>query len=323
MTELQLTLSPEQSADNQFIKKQIAKNLDIETNDISEFKIIRKSIDARGRIPLVIMQLRVFINENTDKHIYQEPFNYRNVSNKKEVIIIGAGPAGLFAALRLIELGFCPIIVERGKNVKERKVDVANISKNKELNEESNLCFGEGGAGTFSDGKLYSRSNKRGNTNRIIEIFHYHGAKDEILYEAHPHIGTDILSVVVTNIRKTILECGGQILFSAKVTDILIENGKAKGVRLADNRVLKSDFVILATGHSSRDIYRLLQEKNIAIQAKGFAPEEPAKRTVEVEAFCSWSACKIKILSNARTNTGFGLYSSHGVANIMCIKFAV
>ena len=193
MTELQLTLSPEQSADNQFIKKQIAKNLDIETNDISEFKIIRKSIDARGRIPLVIMQLRVLINENTDKHIYQEPFNYRNVSNKKEVIIIGAGPAGLFAALRLIELGFCPIIVERGKNVKERKVDVANISKNKELNEESNLCFGEGGAGTFSDGKLYSRSNKRGNTNRIIEIFHYHGAKDEILYEAHPHIGTDIL----------------------------------------------------------------------------------------------------------------------------------
>ena len=124
MTELQLTLSPEQSADNQFIKKQIAKNLDIETNDISEFRIIRKSIDARGRIPLVIMQLRVFINENTDKHIYQEPFNYRNVSNKKEVIIIGSGPAGLFAALRLIELGFCPIIVERGKNVKERKVDV-------------------------------------------------------------------------------------------------------------------------------------------------------------------------------------------------------
>lgn len=314
MTELQLTLSPEQSADNQFIKKQIAKNLDIETNDISEFKIIRKSIDARGRIPLVIMQLRVFINENTDKHIYQEPFNYRNVSNKKEVIIIGAGPAGLFAALRLIELGFCPIIVERGKNVKERKVDIANISKNKELNEESNLCFGEGGAGTFSDGKLYSRSNKRGNTNRIIEIFHYHGAKDEILYEAHPHIGTDILSVVVTNIRKTILECGGQILFSAKVTDILIENGKAKGVRLADNRVLKSDYVILATGHSARDIYRLLQEKNIAIQAKGFAMGVRIEHPQELINHIQYKGYKSEFLPAASYNLtsqvdGRGVYS--------------
>lgn len=314
MTELQLTLSPEQSADNQFIKKQIAKNFDIETNDISEFKIIRKSIDARGRIPLVIMQLRVFINENTDKHIYQEPFNYRNVSNKKEVIIIGAGPTGLFAALRLIELGFCPIIVERGKNVKERKVDVANISKNKELNEESNLCFGEGGAGTFSDGKLYSRSNKRGNTNRIIEIFHYHGAKDEILYEAHPHIGTDILSVVVTNIRKTILECGGQILFSAKVTDILIENGKAKGVRLADNRVLKSDFVILATGHSARDIYRLLQEKNIAIQAKGFAMGVRVEHPQELINHIQYKGYKSEFLPAASYNLtsqvdGRGVYS--------------
>lgn len=314
MTELQLTLSPEQSADNQFIKKQIAKNLNIETNDISEFKIIRKSIDARGRIPLVIMQLRVFINENTDKHIYQEPFNYRNVSNKKEVIIIGAGPAGLFAALRLIEFGFCPIIVERGKNVKERKVDVANISKNKELNEESNLCFGEGGAGTFSDGKLYSRSNKRGNTNRIIEIFHYHGAKDEILYEAHPHIGTDILSVVVTNIRKTILECGGQILFSAKVTDILIENGKAKGVRLADNRVLKSDYVILATGHSARDIYRLLQEKNIAIQAKGFAMGVRVEHPQELINQIQYKGYKSEFLPAASYNLtsqvdGRGVYS--------------
>ena len=271
MTELQLTLSPEQSADNQFIKKQIAKNLDIETNDISEFKIIRKSIDARGRIPLVIMQLRVFINENTDKHIYQEPFNYRNVSNKKEVIIIGAGPAGLFAALRLIELGFCPIIVERGKNVKERKVDVANISKNKELNEDSNLCFGEGGAGTFSDGKLFSRSKKSGKTGRILEIFHRHGAQDEILYDAHPHIGTDILQSVVENIRNTILQCGGEMLFSAKVTDILLQGDRVIGVRLAENRTLNSDYVVLATGHSARDIYRILTEKRIAVEAKGFA----------------------------------------------------
>ena len=172
MTKLQLTLSPEQAADNQFIKTKIAKTLNVGIDNITSFRMVRKSIDARGRFPLIIVQLNVFIDETESDYIYKNKFDYQNVANKKEVIVVGSGPAGLFAALRLIELGFRPIVIERGKNVHERKIDVANINRNKELNEESNLCFGEGGAGTFSDGKLYSRSNKRGNISRILEIFH-------------------------------------------------------------------------------------------------------------------------------------------------------
>lgn len=271
MTKLQLTLSPEQAADNQFIKTKIAKTLNVGIDNITSFRMVRKSIDARGRFPLIIVQLNVFIDETESDYIYKNKFDYQNVANKKEVIVVGSGPAGLFAALRLIELGFRPIVIERGKNVHERKIDVANINRNKELNEESNLCFGEGGAGTFSDGKLYSRSNKRGNISRILEIFHLHGAQDEILYDAHPHIGTNVLSVVVENIRKTIIHCGGEVIFGAKVTDIIVENGKATGIKLADNSTLYSDYVILATGHSARDIYQILYEKQISIEAKGFA----------------------------------------------------
>lgn len=314
MTELQLTLSPEQAADNHFIKTKIAKTLNIGIEHITSFRILRKSIDARGRFPLIIVQLAVFIDEAENDYIYRNKFNYQNVANRKEIIVVGSGPAGLFAALRLIELGFCPIVIERGKNVHERKIDVANINRNKELNEESNLCFGEGGAGTFSDGKLYSRSNKRGNIGRILEIFHLHGAQDEILYDAHPHIGTDVLSVVVENIRNTIIDCGGQILFGTKVVDILIDNDSVKGVKLADNRTLNSDYVILATGHSAHDIYQMLHEKQIAIEAKGFAMGVRVEHPQELIDKIQYKGYKNKFLPAASYNlasqvNGRGVYS--------------
>ena len=270
MTEVQLTLSPEQSHDEAFIKTKIAKTLGINRSDISSYSIIRKSIDARGRYPLVLMKFRVFMGE-TESLSYQNTFSYQNVEGKKEVFIIGSGPAGLFAALRLIELGFCPVIIERGKQVSERKKDVAQISRNQPIQEDSNLCFGEGGAGTFSDGKLYSRSSKRGNIGRILEIFHRHGAQDEILYESHPHIGTDILARVIEHIRNTIIECGGKFLFETKVVDIIIENSAVVGLVLADGSQLRGDTVVLATGHSARDIYQMLYKKGISIEAKGFA----------------------------------------------------
>ena len=241
MQTIQLSLSPEQAADDNAIRTEIAKTLSVDTNDISSFRIVRKSIDARGRRPVVILQLNVFVGEQPDRYAYFNTFDYHDVTNAKEVIVVGSGPAGLFAALRLIELGLRPIIVERGKTVEHRTVDVDRIYRNEELDEESNICFGEGGAGTFSDGKLFSRSKKSGKTGRILEIFHRHGAQDEILYDAHPHIGTDILQSVVENIRNTILQCGGEMLFSAKVTDILLQGDRVIGVRLADNRTLNSD----------------------------------------------------------------------------------
>lgn len=271
MQTIQLSLSPEQAADDNAIRTEIAKTLSVDATDISSFRIVRKSIDARGRRPVVILQLNVFVGEQPDRYAYFNTFDYHDVTNAKEVIVVGSGPAGLFAALRLIELGLRPIIVERGKTVDNRTIDVDRIYRNEELNEESNICFGEGGAGTFSDGKLFSRSKKSGKTGRILEIFHRHGAQDGILYDAHPHIGTDVLQSVVANIRKTILQCGGEMLFSAKVIDILLQGDRVTGVRLADNRTLNSDYVVLATGHSARDIYRILTEKRIAVEAKGFA----------------------------------------------------
>ncbi len=271
MNEVQLTLSPEQSAQKDFIQSKLAKTLGVSKQDITSFRILRKSIDSRGRYPLVLMKFQVFMGDEDNSFAYQSSFDYKNVAGRKEVVIVGAGPAGLFAALRLIELGFCPVILERGKDVRSRKVDVAKISRNEPIDEDSNLCFGEGGAGTFSDGKLYSRSNKRGNIRRILEVFHQHGAQDEILYEAHPHIGTDVLAGVIERMRGTIESCGGKVLFGTKVVDILVKNSEVYGVSLADGSVLKTDCLVLATGHSARDIYKILQNRDIKIEAKGFA----------------------------------------------------
>ncbi len=199
------------------------------------------------------------------------PFRYQNVAGKKPVIIIGAGPAGLFAAMRLIELGFKPIIFERGKEVSERKKDIAQLNRNNGLSTESNYCFGEGGAGTFSDGKLFTRSRKKGDRSRILLNFHQHGAQDAILYEAYPHIGTDKLPEVIKNIRQTILKYGGEIHFETKVTELLIENNSIKGVKTKNGNEIFAGAVILSTGHSARDVYEMLQKQNIALESKGFA----------------------------------------------------
>ena len=219
--ELQLKLSPYEASSIDIIKKVISKQIQIPIEDITHIQVVKKSIDARSRNPIIILKLIIYISESFS-YKYENEYYYNNISKSKEIIVVGAGPAGLFAALRLIELGLKPIVLERGKDVSERKKDIALLSRNISLNEESNYCFGEGGAGTFSDGKLFTRSNKRGNIKRILEIFHMHGAQDEILFEAHPHIGTDVLPTVIKNIRQRILDCGGEIHYNSKVTDFEI-----------------------------------------------------------------------------------------------------
>ena len=270
MTEIQLTLTPKQAGHEDTLKGLIANKIGCEKADITAIQTIKKSIDSRKQRPQVILTVRVYLNQ-TPHYSYENQFSYPQVMNAPKVIVVGAGPAGLFAALRLIELGLCPIVLERGKAVSERKVDIAQLNRNIALNTESNYCFGEGGAGTFSDGKLYTRSKKRGNIQRILEIFHHHGAQDEILYEAHPHIGTDRLPIVIKNMRETILSCGGEIHFNTCVDGLQIENHHIVGVSCKDGSSYRANEVILATGHSARDLYNLLHSKGIALQAKGFA----------------------------------------------------
>ncbi|MBZ0099694.1 MAG: FAD-binding protein, partial [Taibaiella sp.] len=230
----------------------------------------KRSIDARGKQPYVVLQLQLFIDEAVQQ---PEPFDPQllNVSNAPHVVIVGAGPAGLFAALRLISLGYKPVILERGKDVRRRRRDLAAINKEGVVNPESNYCFGEGGAGTYSDGKLYTRSTKRGNVQRILQLFVHFGADPDILIDAHPHIGTNKLPHIITAMREAIIECGGDIRFETKLTDILLDRDTIKGVQCADGTIINCNSVILAAGHSARDIYTLMHSKNIAIECKPFA----------------------------------------------------
>jgi uncharacterized FAD-dependent dehydrogenase len=268
--ELQLILAPEMAEKQELLAKQVADKLVISPSRITRLRTVRKSIDARSFLPKVNITVEVYWDEPAPVRV-KVAFEYHSVEGKTPVLIIGAGPAGLFAALKLIESGFRPIILERGKNAHDRKVDIAQLNRNKGMDAESNYCFGEGGAGTFSDGKLYTRSKKKGNTDRIFEIFHYHGAAEEILYDAHPHIGSDKLPVVIGNISKTIKDCGGEIHFEQKLTEILVENNQVVGCKTADGSVFEAKALILATGHSAHDIYEMLHAQGIALEPKGFA----------------------------------------------------
>ncbi len=267
--ELSLSLSPRQASEEALLKAAVADKLKVSTTEISGIRIVRKSIDARSRQIKVNLGLNVFVNEALPQIPYT-PLKFKNVASAQPVIIVGSGPAGLFAALRAIEHGFRPIILERGKDVSSRKRDIASLNRNLGLDPDSNYAFGEGGAGTFSDGKLYTRSKKRGDITTVLHIFHQFGAQDSILYDAHPHIGTNVLPRVVTAIRQAIIDAGGEVLFGKRVDDILVVGNRIAGVACG-SETYKANAVILATGHSARDIYHLLYNKGIAVESKPFA----------------------------------------------------
>ena len=269
---IQVRITPSESAHGPSLLKAISQITGEAETSITGYQILKKSIDARSRQQIwVNLSLIAFIKEPISKR-FIEPLLFPSIpSHAKEVIIIGAGPAGLFAALECIQLGLRPIIIERGKDVRARRRDLASLNKEGIVNPESNYCFGEGGAGTYSDGKLYTRSNKRGSIDKILKIFYQFGADENILYEAHPHIGTNKLPHIITAMREQIEASGGKVLFEKKLVDFVIENNNIQEIITADGDRMKAAAYILATGHSARDIFTLLFEKNISIEAKPFA----------------------------------------------------
>ena len=284
--EYQIRILPEQAASEEGIKRYLAKEKGLDVRTLNQVRVLKRSIDARQRTIFVNLKVRAYINEfpQDDQYIHTE---YPDVSSRPRVIVVGEGPGGLFASLRLIELGFRPIVLERGKNVRERKKDLSNITKTQKVDGESNYCFGEGGAGAYSDGKLYTRSKKRGSVDKILNVFCQHGANTNILADAHPHIGTDKLPRVIENMRNTIIKCGGEVHFQTKMIRLILESeGKLTAPdAAAGDRVIGVEAVnlatgaeetyrgpvILATGHSARDVYRYLASAKIDIEAKGIA----------------------------------------------------
>lgn len=272
--ELNLVVSPETAADEASIKQTAARELRISISEITALKILKRSIDARSRNIKINLKIEVYCNEQPVATDYK--INYPNVSSKKHVLVIGAGPAGLFAALQLIENGFKPVVIERGKDVKSRRRDLAAINKEHIVNPHSNYCFGEGGAGTYSDGKLYTRSTKRGDVNKVLELFVAHGADQTILIEAHPHIGTNKLPNIIQAMRQSIVNAGGEVHFNTHLTDFIIKKNSVQGIicknlETGSMEEYNAEAVILATGHSARDIFELLHSKNILIESKTFA----------------------------------------------------
>ena len=267
--EYQLRVLPEIAANEQRLKEYLSEEKGLNLRNINATRILKRSIDARQRTIFVNLKIRAYINEMPEEDEYEHTV-YNSVEGKPQVIVVGAGPGGLFAALRLIELGLRPVIVERGKDVRERKKDLAQISREHTVNPESNYSFGEGGAGAYSDGKLYTRSKKRGNVDKIFNVFCQHGASTAILADAHPHIGTDKLPRVIENMRNTILECGGEVHFRTRMDALIIENNEIKGIETNTGKTFLGP-VILATGHSARDVYRWLAANNVTIEAKGIA----------------------------------------------------
>ena len=270
ISELDIVLSPKDASDGKYYKPILAKKIGVTTSRINGIKILRKSVDARRRNILINLRFQVACDEDLPQS-EDSQFEYSNVEGKNKVIVVGAGPAGLFAALRLIELGYQPIVLERGKSVEDRKKDLGELHRTRHVNPDSNYSFGEGGAGTFSDGKLYTRSKKRGDLKKILKVLHFHGAQDDILFDAHPHIGTDVLPKVIVRIRENILKAGGQVHFSTKVVGYILEGDKIRGVVTEDGKKIVGEGVILATGHSARDVYRKLDKQGIELEAKSFA----------------------------------------------------
>lgn len=268
--EINISVLPHQISDPNFIKRKLKGLKELKPFKSLNYKIIRKSIDARKA--QIKVNLGLLVSDNTEElKIEPQQREYRILpENSKTVIIVGAGPAGLFAALRALEIGLRPIVLERGKDVDSRRIDLALISREGKILEDSNYCFGEGGAGTFSDGKLYTRSKKRGNIREVLEIFHQFGAPEEILVNSHPHIGSDKLPGIIKSIRNKIIECGGQVRFNSKVEDILVKDGKAIGVKTSKGDTFYGP-IFLATGHSARDTYRMLHSENIKLEPKGLA----------------------------------------------------
>ncbi len=272
--ELQIRVSPQVAATECLLKEFISKECAVDLRTICAVRILRKSIDARQRNIFINLKVRVFVNEQPENEEFKKTI-YKDVSSCPQVVVVGAGPGGLFAALRLIENGFKPIVVERGKNVRERKKDLSSITRNQEVDPESNYCFGEGGAGAYSDGKLYTRSKKRGDIEKILNVFCQHGASTSILSDAHPHIGTDKLPAVIEAMRNTILKCGGEVHFRTKMINLRVEDATVCGIDAIDltsgKELVFHGPVILATGHSARDVYRNLYSSQIELEAKGIA----------------------------------------------------
>ncbi len=268
--EIVLRLSPKEAADDKVIKSLVAKKMKVAPEKVTSVRVVKRSIDARQKIVLVQLHIEAYANALPPKE-ESVSFDYPDVSNQPAVVVVGAGPGGYFAALRLIELGLKPIVLERGKGVNERKKDLALLNRNEAVDTESNYAFGEGGAGTFSDGKLYTRSTKRGDFRKVLEVFHFHGASQDILIDTHPHIGTDKLPEVIKGMRQSIIDAGGEVHFNTKVTNVILSGEKIAGVETQNGDKITGAAVILATGHSARDIYYMLDENKVLLEAKTWA----------------------------------------------------
>lgn len=290
--EIQIQVSPETAAKADELKKFVSTHLSLSPNRIKHIQILKRSIDARQRQVKINLKLHIYFNNETIVEPQITHRNYEYVGNAPAAVIVGAGPAGYFAALKLIELGVKPIVIERGKTVRDRRRDLKKINTEHIVNPDSNYCFGEGGAGTYSDGKLYTRSKKRGDVQKILETFVYFGASHDILIDAHPHIGTNKLPKIMEDMREKILVCGGKILFEHKLTDIIIKNNRIEKIELNNSIQLETRQVILATGHSARDIFELLHKKEINIEAKPFAlgvrAEHPQELIDQIQYSCDY-----------------------------------
>jgi uncharacterized protein len=290
--ELLIQVAPDVAANPLLLLDHTAKLIRTPVSDIQHISILKRSIDARQKAIKINLKLNIYFRDEAFTDATPQLPEYPDVTNAKEVIVVGAGPAGLFAALQLIEVGLKPIVIERGKDVRGRRRDLKAINVDHIVNEDSNYCFGEGGAGTYSDGKLYTRSKKRGDVDRILKLLVAFGAAEDILIEAHPHIGTNKLPQIISDIRDKIRECGGKVLFETKLTDILVKDNEVRGIVIQNGDKIASDKIILATGHSARDIFELLDRKKILIEAKPFAlgvrAEHPQELIDKIQYSCDY-----------------------------------